>query len=139
MIDLAYLWAGEILCIIADSQHQLVCHQSLGYQVECHAFCHLLYHHTGFLEIVGLLQHLSATEGVRLWSVGLHRLHRAGLPAPGMVYEQLCIHTEKTIEQFFILYGHSRQLAHRVNAIDGQFLCNAVTHSPELGNRTIVP
>ena len=52
----------QTLRIIADGQHQLFSHQTLRYEVEGHSLGHFSYHHTGFLECVWFLQHLSATE-----------------------------------------------------------------------------
>ena len=139
MIILTNLRTCQVLRIIAYGQYQLVCHQSLRYQIERHTLSHLLYHHTGFLRVIGFLQHLSATERVRFWPVCLHSLHRARFPTPGMIYQQFCIHAKKTIELLLVMYRHPRQLTHGVDTIHRQFLRNTASHSPELRDRTIIP
>ena len=62
MIFLADFRTCQAFRIITYSQHQLVSHQPLRYQVEGHSFCHFLYHHTGFLESVRLLEYYSFAE-----------------------------------------------------------------------------
>ena len=130
---------SQTLCIIANSQYQLVCHQTLRNQVECHSFRHFTYHHTGFLKIVWLLQHLSAAEGVGLRTICLYRLHRTRFPSPSMVYQQFCIHAKEPVKQSFVVYRHPCQFAHCVDTIYSQFLCYSASYPPELGQRSVVP
>ena len=139
VIFLTNFWSCQTFCIITYGQHQLVCHQTLRNQVECHSFCHFLYHHTGFLECVRLLQHLSAAEGVGLRTICLYRLHRTRFPSPSMVYQQFGIHAKEPVKQSFVLYRHPGQLTHRVNTIDCQFLSDSTSYTPELRDRLVVP
>ena len=139
MIFFAYLWTSQALDIIANSQHHLVCHHAFRHQIECHAFSHLLYHHTRLLEVVRFLQHLPTTKRVSLRPIRLHGLDGARLPAPGMVYQQFGIDAKEPVEQFLIMNRHARNLPHRFHAMQRQFVGNTLAHPPELGDGSIVP
>jgi hypothetical protein len=52
---------------------------------------------------VGALQDLPGTEAVRHGAILFDSRHGAWFPAPSMVNEQFCIHSEKFVEQFLIV------------------------------------
>ena len=56
-----------------------------------------------------------------------------------MVDEQLGIHAEEAVEQVLVVHRAARHLAHRVQAVGLKLLRNAATHTPESGQRTVVP
>ena len=71
--------------------------------------------------------------------IGLDGLDGAGLPSPGMVDEQLGVYTEQAVEELFVRKGQTGQLAHGVDAVGCKALDYAPPHTPEIGERTVVP
>lgn len=130
---------GETFDVVADRHHQLVGDHPFADQVERGGIRHFADHHPGLPEIVGTLEYLSGTERVGLRTIGLYRLHGAGLPAPGMVNQQLCVHSEQTVKQVFVLQGTAGNLAHGIDAVRSQPFGNSLSHPPELGERLVIP
>ena len=106
---------------------------------------HLAHHEARFLEGVGAMQHLSRAEGAGLGTIGLDVGYGAGLPAPGMVYEQLGIHPEQVVEQVFVLAGvtcaerATRDVSHRAQTRLVELAGRRAAHTPEVGKGTMVP
>src|SRR5574344_772516 len=139
MIILSYLRVFQVLCIIADGEHQLVGHHFSCHEFQGHLFCHFHGHHPCFVKIIAALQHLSAAERVGFRTVCLYHIHCARLPSPRMVNQQFCIHAKHFVDQFIVLFRESCQFAHGINAINSQFLCDTTSDAPEIGQRAVVP
>ena len=133
------LGVGQVHRVVVDGQHQLVCHQLFRKETKRHGICHLLQNNLRLGPFVGLLQHLSAAEGVRLRTVGLDIIDGTRLPPPGMIDEQLSTHAKQAVEEVFVLQGLPCNLPHGGDAILRQLRSNAPPYSPEGCQRTMVP
>ena len=135
----ADVWSRQALHVIANAHHQLVGHEALLHQVQCHSVGHLLYHHTSLCHCIGFRQHLTVRQGMCLGSVGLDVLNGARFPPPSVVNQEFGIHAKHAVQEFLVLQRHASQFAHRVDAIHAQLRRNAIAHSPELRQGPIVP
>ena len=133
------IFIGQTGCIIADGQHELVCNHPFVKQVESGAFRHFPDYHTGFPYRVWLLEHLPAAERVRCRLIGFYKFHRARLPSPGMVYQQLCIDAKQLIQHLLVPDGLPCDVSHRVDAVLLQFAGYAFSHTPEIRQRSVRP
>ena len=117
----------------------LVCNHPFVKQVESGAFRHFPDYHTGFPYRVWLLEHLPAAERVRCRLIGFYKFHRARLPSPGMVYQQLCIDAKQAIQHLLVPDGLPCDVSHRVDAVLLQFAGYAFSHTPEIRQRSVRP
>ena len=139
VIECSYIRIFQTFSVVVDRYYELAGNKTSRHQFQRHSLRHFPYYHTCFLEGVGRLEHLSAAEGVCCRSVCLYRFYGTRLPSPGVVDEQFRINAKELVQQFLVVQRCPSQLSHSVYAIESQPFCCPLTHSPELGNRTIVP
>ena len=89
---------GQILAVVADREHELVGHKTFFDQLERERICHLECHNSCLFGCIGCLQHLSLAETFARGAIGLYLCHAAGLIAPGVIDQELCILSEKPVE-----------------------------------------
>ena len=100
---------------------------------------------TFYIHFVGTLEDLSGDNALVLRLVGLHIRNGAGLPAPGMINEPLCIDPKQLIEQLFIpiivclSYGAPSNIPHSIQTVGLQLGRAAFAHPPEIRERPVVP
>ena len=136
---------GEVLDIVAHGEDDLVGHKALIHQIQGEEIRHLADDQAGLLVGVGVLQHLTRGDAVGLGLVGLDIGNGAGLPAPGMVDEQLGVDTEELIEEGFVMEGGglshraAGDIPHGVEAVGLQGSLVALPHPPEVGEGAVIP
>ena len=96
--------ASEALPVVSDIQYDL--HQQFG---------HLADDQAALIEIIRAVQNLSGRNTVRGRSVLLDDVYRYGLPAPGMVDNQLCVDAENLVSDsanrvYFYPFSNLRNL-----------------------------
>ena len=138
-VFLADCGVGQVPLVVDHGQYHLVRHKTLFDQVQGRGVRHLQHHDPGFFKFIGTLQDLSGAEGPVLRSVGLDIINRAGLPAPGMVYEKLRVDPEQFVEQILILQGIPCDIPHGKHAVASQFFCRPFAHTPEIGDGAMAP
>ena len=99
-VALTAAWVVQILPVVAHGEYQLVGHQPFVHQIQGQGVRHLPHHQPGFLEVVGTLQDLPGDDTFVLRLIGFHVRNSAGLPAPGMVDQNLRIDAEQPVQQF---------------------------------------
>ena len=97
------IFIGQTGCIIADGQHELVCNHPFVRGRSRAALSAISRTTTrAFRYRVWLLEHLPAAERVRCRLIGFYKFHRARLPSPGMVYQQLGIDAKQLIQHLLV-------------------------------------
>ena len=134
-----HLRIAEALGVVTHRDGHAVGNETFLHQTEREVVDHLFCHHTRFLERVWRHEHLPVAQRIALGAVSLHHLYRARLPAPGMIDEQLGIHSQQLIYHLLVHYRTPRHLAHRVHPPRCQTLGNAMPHTPEIGDGTMIP
>ena len=102
---------------------------------------HLLHYQPRLLEGVGGVEHLSGDNASVLWPIGLDVGHGAGLVAPGMINENLCIHTKHPVELALAgrLEGAVGKFSQGEDAVFFQPSGSSVANAPEVGEGAVVP
>ena len=85
------------------------------------------------------MQHLPRAQATDLRPVSLHIGNRTRLPAPGVVNQKLRVFTEKSVQQFFIIYRTARYITHSIYASGLQLACVATAYAPEIRQRAVLP
>jgi len=96
-LDFSAVICGQTLNVIADREHDLIRHKPLVHQIQHQAVGHLPDDHAGLVEGIGLLQDLPDADAVVLRPEGLDVPDLTGLPAPGVVDQQLRVHTKEPV------------------------------------------
>lgn len=107
--------ASEALPVVSDIQYDLLCYQPLPDQIQHQQFGHLADDQAALIEIIRAVQNLSGRNTVRGRSVLLDDVYRYGLPAPGMVDNQLCVDAENLVSDsanrvYFYPFSNLRNL-----------------------------
>ena len=137
--------AGRVLDVIAHRQRELVSDQALFQEVQGDGLRHLPNDPSGLLVIIGALQNLAGADTVGLRPVRLDVLHPAGLPAPGVVDEELGVDAEHPVEQLLAVVfagfpeGAAGDVAHGVEAGGFQLPGVALAHPPEVRQGAVIP
>ena len=145
VVVLTAAWVVQVLPVIAHSEHQLVGHQPLVYQIQRQGIRHLPYHQTGLVKVIGALKHLAGDDALVLRLVRLHVRDGAGLPAPGVVDQNLRVDPEQLVEQLLIVVicrlanGAPGDVPHGVQAVGLQPARVALAHPPEVRQRPVRP
>ena len=91
------------------------------------------------------MQHLPRTHAAAHGLVGLDVRHGAGLPAPGVVNEQLRVHAKEPVEQILaaahpvLPHGTAGDVPHGEQPVGLQLPGIAPAHPPEVRQRTVRP
>ena len=85
------------------------------------------------------MQHLSGGEAAALRAVGFDVPDRAGLPAPGVVDEQLGVYAEHAVERLRVRETEARHVAHRIKPAGGEPFGVARAEPPEVRQRLVIP
>jgi len=142
---LAVIAAGGVLDVVAHCQGELVGDQTLLQKVQSDSLRHLPRDPSGLLVVVGALQDLAGADTVGLRPVRLDVSHPAGLPAPGVVDEELGVDTEHPVEQLLVVVfagfaeGAAGDVAHGVEASGFQLPGVALAHPPEVRQGAVSP
>ena len=87
----------QVFTVISHGQCQLLRHQPLIHQVQSKLVRHFAHNQSGLGKGIRLLQHLAGAEAVELRFVSLDVRNGAGLPAPGMIDQQLRIDPKELV------------------------------------------
>ncbi len=142
---LPYCGIFQICPVKADCQSNLVRHKPFFQQSKSKHICHLFYNQLRLFVFIRALQHLPGTYAVVARLIRFHVCNRAGLPTPGMVNEELRIHPEQLIKQFFIVeiicpaVGTPRDIPHSIQPMFLQFFGIPPADPPEIRKRAVVP
>ena len=137
--------AGGVLDVVAHRQRELVGDQALFQEVQGDGLRHLPHHPSGLLVIIGALQDLAGADAVGLRPVRLDVSHPAGLPAPGVVDEELGVDAEHPVEQLLVVVfagvpeGAAGDVAHGVKSGGFQLPGVALAHPPEVRQGAVIP
>ncbi|MPM91979.1 hypothetical protein SDC9_139113 [bioreactor metagenome] len=94
---------AQILNIISDCQHKLVCYKSFIHQIKHHLVGHFFYNQLCLFIIIRAMQHLTGRYTVCFRLICFDLLHCARLISPSVVYEQFRIDTEQLVQQFLVI------------------------------------
>ena len=136
---------GEAADVVTDGQDQLVSHQLLVHEAEGDGVRHLMDDRSGLVRLVGAMEDLRIAEGPVLGLVGLDGSHGAGLPAPGVVDEELGVDAEEVVEKVLVQkvigtsQGAPRNVSHGEHAVGFQFLDVTCAYAPEVPQRSVGP
>ena len=103
MIPTPAFWVLQIFPVISHGQGQLLCDQPLIHQVQSKLIRHFAHDQPGLGKGIRLLQYLAGADAVELRFVSLDVCNGAGLPAPGMVNQQLRIDPKELIQHFLVV------------------------------------
>ena len=131
--------APHVLDVVAYGQHQLVRHQPRAHQVQGELVRHLPHHQPRLVIAVGALEDLPGPDALGVRLVRLDLCHRAGLPAPGVVDEELRVHPEEPVEEVLVRQGAPGDIAHGVQPVGLQLLGVPTAHPPKIREGTVVP
>ena len=135
----------QVLTVIAHGEHKLVGHQALVHQLQGQGVRHLPHHQPGLVKVIGVLEHLAGDDALVLRLVRLHVRDGAGLPAPGVVDQNLRVDPEQLVEQLLIVVicrlanGAPGDVPHGVQAVGLQPARVALAHPPEVRQRPVRP
>ena len=145
LVFAANLRPGQALHVVADGEGQLVGGQALFHQIQGELVCHLPNHQAGFLPGIRAGQHLAGADGIGSGPIGLDIRNGAGLPAPGVVNQQLCVDAEEGIQKILVekrrllAQGAPGDVPHGVQAVLFQALGVAPAYPPEVRQGAVVP
>ena len=133
------------LPVIAHHQHHLIRHHTLLGQIQGQLIRHLPDDQAPLLIGIGPLQNLTGADAVGAGAVGLDIPDGAGLPAPGVVDEQLGIDPKNGIQQLLvviILRPAQRapgDISHGKEPVLFQLPGVPRPHPPEVRQRPVIP
>ena len=145
VVALAAARVVQVLPVVAHGEHLLVGHQPLVHQLQRQCVRHLPHHQAGLVKVIGALEHLAGDDALVLRLVRLHVRDGAGLPAPGMVDQNLRVDPEQLVQQLLIVVvrglpdGAPGDVPHGVQPVGLQLVCIAPAHPPEVGERAVAP
>ncbi len=135
----------QVLDVITDGQRELVGHQPFFHQIQGQRVRHLPDDDPGLLRGVGAGEHLARAQAFDAGLVGADLRDGAGLPAPGVVDEQLGVDPEELVEQILVVVvggfsnGAAGDIPHGVQPLGLQLSGVAPAHPPEVGERRVLP
>ena len=131
--------------LITHGEDYLVGDQALVHQVQHQGVGHFPHYHFGLFKAVGPLEHLAAADTVGLRPVALYVLYGAGLPAPGVVYQQLGVDPEELVEKLLVVIvpvssqGAAGYVPHGAQSHGLQLFGVATAHPPEIRQWFMIP
>ena len=145
MIMICDLRNLQVVNIIANSQHDLICDQLFFHQIHCQLFCHFPDYDLGLHKIRGAMQYLAGADTVSLRSIGFDQVHGHRLIPPGMIDQKLRIDAEHPVQQIFVIVisqssdRASGHIAHGKHSGGFQLLAVSGADSPEIRQRPVIP
>ena len=136
---------GKVALIITHMQDDLICQTVLSYKVQGQGFRHFLNYDSRLFKSVWPHQDLAGSDAAGFRNKALDFPHGAGLPAPGMVDQQLRVDPEQLIEQVLIMViaglsdGTPGYISHGIESVLLQLLLIAPAHSPEVCQGPVGP
>ena len=125
--------------VVAHSQYHLICFKALAHQIQYQLLRHFPDNQLSLFKGIGARQHLSLAQAVCRRPVSLDVLEPAGLPAPGMVDQQLRIDPEHLVELFFVVFRRSCHIPHGIQTGGLQLPGDTLSHTPEIRNGPVGP
>ena len=112
----------QILNIIPDIKHKLVCHKLFLHKIEHQCIGHLTDNDFCLVKIIRTMKHLTGTDTVCLRLISLNIRNCDRLIPPGMIDQKLCINAKHFIKKLFVIIisltadGTACNIAHRIKS-----------------------
>ena len=125
--------------VVVDGESELVADEAAFDEMEGDGVGHFLDDDACLVGGVGVLQHLSAAEGVGLRAVALDVGDGDGFPPPGVVDDEFGVDAEEFVQFVFVGEGLSGEHSHREDFVAFESSGDAVSDAPEVGEGSVVP
>ena len=135
----AAVFRSEARCIVAHREHHLIGDKSFFHKLKDQPIRHFPDDDPGVVESIRLGEHLPNAHAVGLWAIGLDLFDRAGLPAPGVIDQQLGVDAEKPVEKPLVPHGLTGHIAHCEHVVRFELSADPLADAPKICQRTVIP